>query len=281
MITDKKLKNALTFDVEDWYQSTVDRTARVGDVVVKQTFKVLAILEELGVRATFFILGLVAEAFPELIKDIHKIGHEIGTHGYAHELIFTQTPSAFAADLDRSIKLLEDLTGNKVIGYRAPDFSITNNSFWALDVLEEHGILYDSSIFPVWNRRYGIPNYKRYFHHVRDDEGLIEFPLSTIRMLGVNLPMCGGGYFRLMPYPVIRYAIERLNSESEPAMIYMHPYEFDPQNLASPLSKNEGLSLKILRITQNINRSKSEMKLRNLLEDFTFSTAAEVLGIGR
>jgi len=269
--------------VEDWYQSTVDRTARVRDVVIDQTSRVLAILADAGVQATFFILGLVAEAFPGLVKKIHWLGHEIGTHGYSHELVFLQTPSDFAADLNRSMKLLEDLTGCKVFGYRAPDFSITSRSLWALDILEQSGISYDSSIFPIWNRRYGIAGYKRHFHYIRGDAGgsLIEFPLSTVRVLGINLPMCGGGYFRLLPYSIIRSALTRINSEKAPAMIYMHPYEFDSQDLASPLSGDESLSPKILRITQNFNRARSEIKLRNLLKDFTFSPAAEVLHIDR
>jgi len=269
--------------VEDWYQSTVDKTARVRDVVIDQTSRVLAILADAGVQATFFILGLVAEAFPGLVKKIHWLGHEIGTHGYSHELVFLQTPSDFAADLNRSMKLLEDLTGCKVFGYRAPDFSITSRSLWALDILEQSGILYDSSIFPIWNRRYGIAGYRRHSHYIRGDAGgsLIEFPLSTVRVLGINLPMCGGGYFRLLPYSIIRSALTRINSEKAPAMIYMHPYEFDSQDLASPLSGDESLSPKILRITQNFNRARSEIKLRNLLKDFTFSPAAEVLHIDR
>ncbi|MHC4605187.1 MAG: polysaccharide deacetylase family protein, partial [Planctomycetota bacterium] len=185
------MKNALTFDVEDWYQSTFDKTIRVRAIVIEQTSRVLAVLADEGVKATFFILGLVAEAFPDLVKNICRLGHEIGTHGYSHELVFLQTPSAFAADLDRSIKLLEDLTGCKVFGYRAPDFSITSRSLWALDILEQSGILYDSSIFPIRNRRYGIAGYKRHFHYIRGNASgsLIEFPLSTVRILGINLPM--------------------------------------------------------------------------------------------
>ena len=270
--------------MEDWYQSTFDKTAlQVRDIVIEQTSRVLAILADASIQATFFILGLVAEAFPNLVKRIHRLGHEIATHGYAHELVFMQTSSAFAADLDRSIKLLEDLTGCKIFGYRAPDFSITSRSLWALDILEQSGIIYDSSIFPIWNRRYGIVSYKRHFHYIGDGAGssLIEFPLSTVRILGINLPMCGGGYFRLLPYPIIRSAMTRINRENAPAMIYMHPYEFDSHDLVSPISKGKNLSSKILRITQNFNRAKSEMKLRSLLKDFTFSPAAEVLHIDR
>lgn len=273
------MNNALTFDVEDWYQSVVDKTAQVRDIVIQQTSKVLSILADEDTQGTFFILGLVAEAFPSLVKEIHRLGHEIGTHGYSHELVFLQTPSTFAADLDRSVKLLEDLTGCRVLGYRAPDFSITNRSLWALDVLEQAGILYDSSIFPIKSRRYGIADCKRHFHYIRG--GLIEFPLSTVRILGFNLAVGGGGYFRLLPYSIIRSAVKRINDENAPAMIYMHPYEFDSQDLKGTLSKDEGLSSRILRITQNYNRVKSEMKLRNLLRDFTFSSAAEVLQIDR
>jgi len=263
--------------VEDWYQSTFDRSAQVRDIVVRQTSVVLDILEETGVRATFFILGFIAEAFPSIVKEIYQLGHEIGTHGYAHELVFLQAPSVFAEDLKRSVSLLEDITGCKVKGYRAPDFSITERSLWALDILEQSGILYDSSIFPIWNRRYGVPNCNRYVHHIRGR--LIEFPLSTVRMFGINLPMCGGGYFRLLPYAVIRPAIKRINDDGVPAMVYMHPYEFDPLDLASPLFEDESLSVKFLRITQNINREKSVIKLRNLLKDFSFVPAMEVLNI--
>lgn len=273
------MTNALTFDVEDWYQSTFDKTARMRDVVIKQTSKVLAILSDTGTHGTFFILGLVAEAFPDLVKEIHRLGHEIATHGYSHELVFLQTPSDFAADLGRSIKLLEDLTGCRIYGYRAPDFSITSDSLWALDVLERAGIVYDSSIFPIKGRRYGIAGFRRHFHNIRG--GLIEFPLSTVRIFGSNLPVGGGGYFRLLPYSIIKAAVKRINGENAPAMIYMHPYEFDSQDLKSPLSENEGLRSRILRITQNYNRVKSEVKLRNLLRDFTFSSAAEVLQIDR
>jgi len=265
--------NSLTFDIEDWYQSTYDRKASIRDVVIKQTSKVLSILDDTDVTATFFVLGLVAEAFPKLVRESHKLGHEIATHGYAHELVFTQTPLEFARDLDRSIKVLEDITGQRVIGYRAPDFSITNQSLWALDVLEQSGIVYDSSIFPIFNRRYGIPGFKRHHHCVNN--GLIEFPLSTVRILGVNLPVCGGGYFRLLPYPIIRSAISRINDkEREQAVVYMHPYEFDPDDLPKLVVKKS-----FLRYTQNINRSDSEMKLRKLLKDFNFTTVAKVLNI--
>jgi len=274
------MKNALTFDVEDWYQSTYNKNAQVRSIVIEQTSKVLGILSDAGIHATFFVQGVIAEAFPQIVKEIFKLGNEVGTHGYAHELVFEQTQSAFAEDLDKSIKLLEDLIGIKVIGYRAPDFSITERSLWALDILEQAGILYDSSIFPIKNKRYGIPDAERHFHYVRD-RGIIEFPLSTVRILGKNLPVSGGGYFRLLPYKIIKSALKRINAEGTPAVVYMHPYEFDPYDISSIRGISKSLSDSLFRIMQNMNRKKSETKLRNLLKDFAFSPVAEVLNLDR
>lgn len=277
-----KVKNALTFDVEDWYQSTYNKNAQVRSVVIEQTSKVLDILNDTKVRATFFIQGFIAELFPQIVKEIHKLGHEIGTHGYAHEFIFNQTPSAFADDLDISIKLLEDLIGEKVIGYRAPDFSVIEQSLWVLDILAQKGILYDSSIFPIKNKRYGIPNFKRHFHYVDENlQRLIEFPLSTIKVFGKNLPISGGGYFRLLPYTIIGSALKRINAEGMSVMVYMHPYEFDPYDISSIPRISNGLSDNLFRFMQNMNRKKSEMKLRKLLRDFDFSTVKEVLNLDR
>lgn len=273
------MKNALTFDVEDWLQSTYDRTSPVRDVVVAQTSKVLSILDEYNTRATFFVQGLVAKKFPHLIQEISKLKHEVATHGYAHEPVYVQTPSNFASDLDRSIKLLEDITGKKVIGYRAPDFSITRSCLWALDIIEQAGILYDSSIFPIAGNRYGIANFRRYPHRLRDG-GLIEFPLCTVRIAVFNVPFCGGGYLRFMPYGITKMALNYLNQcEGQPAMVYMHPYELDAEDLVNPMSKDEDFAKKWLRFTQNINRAKSESKLRNLLKDFAMAPAFEVLNI--
>ncbi|HIE28232.1 TPA: DUF3473 domain-containing protein [Candidatus Poribacteria bacterium] len=295
--------NALTFDVEDWYQSTVDINAPIRDVVLKQTEKVLEILSEAKVHATFFVLGLVAEKFSHLIERTAAEGHEIATHGYKHQLIFTQTPSEFASDLKRSIVLLEDITGRRVIGHRAPDFSITEKSLWALDILCEQGIIYDSSIFPIKHRRYGINHCRRGIHYITSPapetrllvgkgferenprfslqngflNTLIEFPLSTISLFGVNFPVCGGGYLRLMPYIATRAAIKKLSSEGMPTMIYMHPYEFDSQDLPTPIGNAKNLRLKFLRFNQNLNRNRSEMKLRKLLNDFKFVPIKDVL----
>ena len=273
------MKNALTFDVEDWLQSTYIKSAKVRDIVIKQTSKVLEILNDAEIHATFFIQGLVAEAFPQIVQEIDGLGHEIGTHGYAHEFVFQQTPYDFEKDLKRSIKILEDIIGKKVIGYRAPDFSIIESSLWALDILEQEGILYDSSIFPIKNRRYGIPNFKRFPHKI-SDSGIIEFPLSTLKILGANLPVCGGGYFRLLPYTIIKYALKRINTEGIPAIVYMHPYEFDASDLAQLLKKKSAKD-KAFKFMQNLNRDKSESKLYNLIRDFDFCPAMEVLNLDR
>ncbi|MGB9594872.1 MAG: DUF3473 domain-containing protein [Candidatus Poribacteria bacterium] len=274
------MKNALTFDVEDWLQSTYVKSAKVRDIVIKQTSKVLDILNNAGIYATFFIQGMIAEAFPQIVKDIDNLGHEVGTHGYSHEFIFKQTHQAFRDDLRRSINLLEDITGKRVIGYRAPDFSIIKTSLWALDILEQEGILYDSSIFPIKNRRYGIPNFKRNPHKIAN-LGLIEFPLSTIRIMGKNLPISGGGYFRLLPYEIIKFALKKINSEGIPIIVYMHPYEFDPEDLKKPLKSNESFNDKVFKFMQNLNRDKSERKLINLIKDFEFCPIKEALGLDR
>ena len=178
---------------------------------------------------------------------------------------------------------MENITGHQVIGHRAPDFSITEECLWALDILQKQGILYDSSIFPIKHRRYGINRCQRGIHYINplanSENALIEFPLSTISLLWMNFPVCGGGYLRLMPYIVTREAIKKLASRGMPGMIYMHPYEFDAQDLSTPMDNSETLRLKFLRFNQNLNRDKSEMKLRKLLKDFKFAPVREVLDL--
>ncbi len=274
------MKNALTFDVEDWLQSTYVKSAKIRDIVIGQTSKVLDILNDTGVNATFFVQGLIAEAFPHIVKDIDSLGHEIGTHGYSHEFVFKQTKQAFKDDVRRSIDILEDIIGKKVIGYRAPDFSILTESLWALDILQQEGILYDSSIFPIKSRRYGIPNFERKPHKI-GNSGLIEFPLSTIKVFGKNLPISGGGYFRLLPYNIIKFALKKINAEGIPVIVYMHPYEFDPKDLKRKLKSEENFNDKLFKFMQNLNRDKSEKKLINLIKDFKFCTVKEVLDLDR
>jgi polysaccharide deacetylase family protein (PEP-CTERM system associated) len=264
--------NALTVDVEDWPQSSLDRSWPISERALHNTRRMLALLVEEGVQATFFVQGMVAERFPELVKEIAAPGHEVATHGHSHELIFRLGRRAFAAELRYSVQMLEDLSGQRVLGHRAPDFSITKDSLWALEEIAALGLRYDSSIFPIYNPRYGIQDAQR-FPHFRN--GLIEFPISTVRWAGINLPVAGGGYLRLFPYAVTRWAIRRINAQGQPAMIYLHPYELDTEELRL-LGDQIPWSL---RLTQGLNRGRTEAKLRALMRDFELAAVREVLGL--
>ena len=264
--------NALTVDVEDWPQSTLDRSWPISERALHNTRRMLALFSEGGVRATFFVQGMVTERFPELVKEIAAAGHEVATHGHSHELIFRLGRRAFAAELRYSVEMLEDLSGQRVLGHRAPDFSITRESLWALEEMEALGLRYDSSIFPIHNPRYGISDAQRFPYRWND---LIEFPISTVRWGGVNLPVAGGGYLRLFPYAVTCWAIQRINAQSQPAMIYVHPYELDTEELRL-LGDQVPWTL---RLTQGLNRGRTEAKLRALMHDFELAPVREVLGL--
>lgn len=273
----KQITNALTIDFEDWYQGLEiphteweayeDRIAPVGH-------RLLDLLGDAGVRCTFFVLGYVAERHPELVRAIAAAGHEIGTHGYSHTLIYRQTPAVFRAELQRSIRVLEDLTGRPVWGHRAPFFSITRDSLWALDVLGEAGIRYDSSIFPVRNYRYGIADAPRWPYEVQTEAGraLQEFPVSTWRFLGRNLPVAGGAYFRIYPYRVTRWALQAINRLGQPAVFYLHPWEIDPEHPRIPLPRR-------IALTHYFNLKATERRLRRLVRDLSFAPMGEVLHV--
>lgn len=270
-------RNALTIDVEEHFQvhafeTVVDRSSwdRYPSRVVANTQRILRLLAEYDVKATFFVLGWVADRYPDLVKQIATSGHEVATHGYGHELIYRQTPAEFAADLRQSLEAIgRAFTGLPPMGYRAPAFSITNQSLWALDILQTHGIAYDSSIFPLaMHDRYGINNANRFANKVRDN--LWEFPVSTIRLGKYNLPVAGGGYFRLFPLRVTRRAIRHLNSQGHPAIIYLHPWEFDPDQPRIP-----GAPL-LSRFRHYVNLNQTESRLRALLQEFEFTTMGEV-----
>lgn len=265
------LVNILSVDLEDWPQSTLDRSLPITSRVVSNTHRLLDLFAQYKTKATFFVLGLVAEAYPELVREVANAGHEIATHGFSHELVFNLSPSEFSADVARSVRLIEDITGQKVVGYRAPDFSITNKSLWALDILAEQGIKYDSSIFPIKGSRYGIPSSPRFPYRIK--EGMQEVPLSTIRLGKTNIPVCGGGYFRLMPYSLTKQVIKHLNNIGKPAVIYLHPYELDPEEFKS-IKANIPHKL---RLSQGLNRGKTESKLRTLLADFDFMPIKEAI----
>lgn len=233
-----RLLNAMTVDVEEHFQvSAFDGVVsredweRLPSRVERNTARLLDLLTASDVRATFFVLGWVARRHPALVRRIAEAGHELGCHGWEHELVYRQTPQAFADETRRAKSMIEQASGRRVAGYRAASFSITRRSLWALDVLADCGFAYDSSVFPVVHDRYGIPGAPRSFYRVRTASGapLVEAPPSTLRVAGLTLPAAGGGYLRLLPCWWTRWAVSRLNRrEGLPVVVYVHPWELDP-----------------------------------------------------
>ena len=274
------IPNALTVDVEDYFHvaalapsihrdSWISRESRV----VGNTQKLLAIFEEFDVRGTFFVLGWVAERYPQLVRDIAARGHEIACHGYSHRLVYEQSPQEFYQETHRAKNLLQEITGSAVLGYRAASYSIVRESLWALDILVELGFVYDSSIFPVRHDRYGIHDAERAPHRMATPTGksIVEWPLATARILGFRLPVAGGGYFRLFPYGLSRWGLASINRrELRPFVFYLHPWEIDP---AQPRVSASWLS----RFRHYTNLGKCEERLRRLLAEFRFSTARDGL----
>jgi len=273
--------NALTFDIEEYFQ-----VENFSGVIPRSNWEklnsrlfigleiILAILEENNVKATFFVLGWVAERHKDLIKTIHDAGHEIASHGYEHKLIYNQAKAEFEEDLKKSITILENIIGEKVIGYRAPSFSITEKSLWALDILQKNGIRYDTSIFPIKHHRYGINDSPRTAHEIKpalDGMGsLIEFPSSTLRIFGKNFPFAGGGYLRLWPYGLIKQGLKTLNLRNIPAIVYIHPWEFDVNQPWQDVKF-------IYKFRHYINLDSTQHKLKSLLSDFSFAPVKDVL----
>ena len=270
--TPPQIVNAMSIDVEDYFHVSVFDglvpRAKWDDMesrVVANTMRLLEIFREYRVRSTFFILGWVGERHPQLVAAIAGEGHEIASHGYAHRLIYDQTPAAFRDDVRRAKAILEDACGRPVVGYRAPSYSITPRSLWALDVLAEENYEYDSSIFPIRHDRYGIPvSARRPYSIERNGRSLIEVPGSTTKVGPLNLPVAGGGYFRLLPYWWTRWGISRVNDiERRPAVFYLHPWEIDP---GQPRLSAGRLS----RLRHYRNLEHTEARLRQLLTDFRF-----------
>jgi polysaccharide deacetylase family protein (PEP-CTERM system associated) len=272
--------NALTIDVEDYYhvtgfESVIQRADwdSYESRVERNTMRLLDLLATHHTRGTFFVLGWVAERHPQLVRAIHARGHEVASHGYAHQRIYTQSPAQFRQETQRSIRLLEDIIGDRIHGYRAASYSIMQQSLWALEILREEGFVYDSSVFPIHHDRYGIPEYSRFCRIIdgQEGKGLVEFPLSTVRIGGINIPIAGGGYFRIYPYAFTRWGIRHLNTtEHQPAVVYLHPWEIDPQQ---PRISAKAFS----RFRQYFNLGQTATRLIRLLEDFTFGTMAGVL----
>jgi polysaccharide deacetylase family protein (PEP-CTERM system associated) len=267
--------NALTIDLEDWYQGLQIPMADWSpyeDRVVPATERLLALLSEAQVKATFFTLGFVAKQHPELVRRVADEGHEIATHGYSHSLIYELEPAQFRDELRRSVGVLEELSGQAVLGHRAPFFSITKRSLWALDILAEEGFRYDSSIFPVRNWRYGIEDAPRWPHRPIAGMEMIEFPMSTCRIRDRNLPMTGGAYFRIYPYALSRWLLDAINRQGRPGVFYLHPWELDPGHPRIELPRK-------VAMTHYFNLRSTKERLTRLLRDFSFAPMREVINV--
>ena len=269
--------NALTIDVEDYFHASALASVAPRSTwdslesrVSRNTRVLLDMLDEAGVKSTCFVLGWVARHDPGLVKEIAARGHEVSSHGFWHQLVYDQTPPEFRTDVRESRAQLQDLTGQPVLGYRAPSFSIVERSLWALDVLVEEGYSYDASIFPIHHDRYGIPDAPRGIHVRQTASGPItEVPSSTVSVLK-NLPTAGGGYFRLLPYGWTHWGIRRVNSEGMPAIFYMHPWEIDAGQPVLPVSR-------LTRIRHYYNLDRCAHRLDRLLQKFRFAPLRDVL----
>lgn len=268
--------NALTFDIEDWYQGltstseNIEQWANFESRVEKNSEFILDKLTKANVKATFFILGYVAEQFPRLIKTITNDGHEIGLHGYFHRKVNQLRLDQFIRDIQKTLLIVEQTSGKKVVGFRAPMFSIDHDSMWALEVLKDMGFRYDSSIFPIRNRYYGAPDAPRFAYRPLKNHDFYEIPVSTTRIFGKNWPVGGGFYFRAMPYPLFRHEINRLNNQGKPAVLYFHPWEFDLEQPYQKVTLRE-------KVTHFYGRKGLEGKFTRLLEDFKFGPVSELI----
>jgi polysaccharide deacetylase family protein (PEP-CTERM system associated) len=273
------MRNALTIDLEDWAQSTLAPDSPITDRFRHSTRRTLQLLRSCNVKATFFALGKAVELYPEVLREIHSEGHEIGSHGYGHELVYTLSPERFRDDVVRSIEVIQDIIGIRPIGYRAPAFSITKDALWAGPILASLGFAYSSSIFPFAGRRYGIPGSPRGPHRWDTCE-LWELPLPTLKIAGAYRPVCGGGYTRLLPSFVLNRLVRRLNQQGLPAVLYMHPYELDRREVKDLRRQGWRIPRRV-GFMQSLFRSRVEGRLRALLQTFPFGTAAAVLGLNQ
>ncbi len=275
------IKHAMTVDVEDYFHvAAFNKVIKPSEWeqwpsrVVDNTQRLLDLFASHGIKCTFFILGWVAERNPTLIKEIAAQGHEIASHGYSHQLVYSQTPEVFKEETQRSKQILEDLVQEPIIGYRAASYSITKKSLWALDILSELGFTWDSSIFPVYHDNYGVPSSPRspYQIQLSNNNTLTEFPLTTAQVFGYSVPAAGGGYFRQYPYLLSRWLLKRASENNrKPVIFYLHPWEIDPQQ---PRIPGAGLKSNFRHYT---NLSRCLPRLDQLLKDFDFGTVKESL----
>jgi polysaccharide deacetylase family protein (PEP-CTERM system associated) len=271
--------NCLTVDVEDYFQVSafagyINRSQwdQWETRVVANTHRILKLLDQCELKATFFVLGWVGHKYPGLVRDICDCGHEIGSHSYWHRLIYELSPEEFRSDLRLSRDVLENASGRPVVAYRAPSFSITRRSLWALDILAEEGFLIDSSVFPIHHDRYGIPGAEPRIHRIATSAGpLWEFPPAAARLVGLNIPVGGGGYFRLYPFSWTCFFLRRINRTGEPFIFYVHPWELDPGQPRIPLKS------RISRFRHYVNLARNERKLQLLLWQFRFGRLRDVI----
>jgi polysaccharide deacetylase family protein (PEP-CTERM system associated) len=303
--------NALTIDVEDYFQVSnfehiIDRKDwdKFECRVEPNTYIILNLLKQFNIKATFFVLGWVAERYPGLVREIYQKGHEVACHSYDHRLIYCQSKEEFREDVRKTKRIIEDLIEEKVLGYRATSYSITKKTLWALKILAQEGFQYDSSIFPIRHHRYGIPDSPRFPYIIDTNHGglnqlnhlnyynylnqpinpnkpihfltlingaIIEFPITTLKLLKYNLPMGGGGYFRLLPYWVTKWGLKWINhQEKRPFIFYIHPWEFDPEQ---PRLKNVS---SLSKFRQYISLHRTGSRFRQLLIDFKFAPIRDI-----
>ncbi|MFZ6814876.1 XrtA system polysaccharide deacetylase [Undibacterium sp. Rencai35W] len=264
------IRNAMTIDVEDYFQVSAfaphisrDSWTNLPCRVERNIDCILALLSASQVKATFFTLGWIAERYPALVKRIVAEGHELASHGYGHLRASDQTPDEFREDVSSSKKILEDLGGQAVLGYRAPSFSIGTQNLWALDVLLNTGYRYSSSIYPIQHDHYGMPSAPRFSFYPNGQDGLLELPITTVRFMQKNFPAGGGGYFRLFPYQLSRWLLRRVNQQDKQSGIfYFHPWEVDPEQ---PRQENIGWKT---RFRHYVNLDRTENRLKALTKDF-------------
>lgn len=272
------MRNALSVDVEDWFQvgafeTTIDKGSWDSCLhrVERNTDAVMALFDAAGVKATFFTLGWVAARYPALIRRIAEAGHEVASHGWDHLRVFRMTPAQFAEDLKRARTAIEDASGGAITGYRAPSFSIDMRTPWAHEILAEAGYAYSSSVAPVLHDHYGWPEAPRFAFRPLADSDLIELPVTTVRLGGRNFAAGGGGFFRLFPYPLSQWAIRRVNArERRPAIFYFHPWEIDPDQPRMPEAPLRS------RLRHYTNLDKTAHKLSKLFRDFEWGRTDQV-----
>ena len=292
---DARTVHAMTVDVEDYFHvAALAKAIKPEDWdnwpsrVERNTQRLLALFDEKKIKATFFVLGWVADRYPEIVKDIVAQGHELASHGYTHQLVYSQTPEVFRAESERSKKLLEDISGQQIEGYRAASYSITKKSLWALDILSELGFTWDSSIFPVHHDRYGIPGSPEQPYEIQTNEAIIkELPLTTAKVAGLTLPAAGGGYFRQYPYPLSRYLFKKAankaiaradkhhSTQNRPTLsetsqiFYLHPWEIDPDQ------PKVGNISRFSRFRHYTNLDKCYTRLERMIDDFHFGRVSD------